>query len=137
MVDRDHNQLSLVRQCTLLEISRGSLYYQPTLPQTKDLELMSLMDRQYLKTPFYGSRRMKAWLQTQGYLVGRDRVRRLMRLMGLEAIYRHPNTSKPAPGHRIYPYLLKGLEVSRANPVWAAAITYIPMVRLTSSPFRR
>ncbi len=129
MVDRDHNQLSLVRQCTLLEISRGSLYYQPTLPQTKDLELMSLMDRQYLKTPFYGSRRMKAWLQTQGYLVGRDRVRRLMRLMGLEAIYRHPNTSKPAPGHRIYPYLLKGLEVSRANQVWAADITYIPMAR--------
>ena len=129
LTDREHNQLSLVRQCTLLDISRGSLYYQPTLPKTKDLEMMSLMDRQYLKTPFYGSRRMKAWLQTQGYLVGRDRVRRLMRLMGLEAIYRRPNTSKPAPGHRIYPYLLKGLEVSRANQVWAADITYIPMAR--------
>ena len=85
------------------------------------------MDRQYLKTPFYGSRKMKAWLMQQGYLVSRKRVRRLMRLMGLEAIYRRPNTSKPAPGHRIFPYLLKGVEVNRVDQVWAADITYIPM----------
>ena len=87
------------------------------------------MDRQYLKTPFYGSRKMKAWLLQQGYLVSRKRVRRLMRLMGLEAIYRRPNTSKPAPGHRIFPYLLKGVEVNRVDQVWAADITYIPMAK--------
>ena len=129
MIDREHNQLSLVRQCTLLEISRSSVYYQATPPKTEDLELMSLMDRQYLKTPFYGSRRMKAWLCGQGHQVGRGKVRRLMRLMGLEAIYRRPNTSKPAPEHRIYPYLLKGVEVNRVNQVWAADITYIPMAK--------
>ncbi len=112
MIDRQHDQLSLVRQCTLLDISRGSVYYQPTPARTEDLELMALMDRQYLKTPFYGSRRMKVWLCGQGHPVGRGKVRRLMRAMGLEAIYRRPNTSKPAPGHRIYPYLLKGLEVN-------------------------
>ena len=87
------------------------------------------MDRQYLKTPFYSSRKMKAWLLQQGYLVSRKRVRRLMRLMGLEAIYRRPNTSKPAPGHRIFPYLLKGVEVNRVDQVWAADITYIPMAK--------
>ena len=129
MIYREHKQLSLVRQCTLLEISRGSVYYQPTPARTEDLELMSLMDRQYLKTPFYGSRRMKVWLQGQGHQVNRKRVRRLMRLMGLEAIYRRPNTSKPAPEHRTYPYLLKGLEIKRANQVWAADITYIPMAQ--------
>ena len=97
--------------------------------RAEDLELMALMDRQYLKTPFYGSRKMKAWLLQQGYLVSRKRVRRLMRLMGLEAIYRRPNTSKPAPGHRIFPYLLKGVEVNRVDQVWAADITYIPMAK--------
>jgi putative transposase len=127
MIDREHNQLSLVRQCTLLRVSRASLYCQPTPPRTQDLELMALMDRQYLKTPFYGSRRMRAWLQGQGHSVGRGKVRRLMRLMGLEAIYRRPNTSKPTPEHRIYPYLLKGVEINRVNQVWSADITYIPM----------
>ena len=97
MIDRDSSQLSLIRQCTLLDISRASLYYQPTLPRTEDLDLMALMDRQYLKTPFYGSRRMKAWLRRQGHPVGRKKIRRMMRLMGLEAIYRRPNTSKPTP----------------------------------------
>jgi putative transposase len=87
------------------------------------------MDRQYLKTPFYGSRRMKAWLLGEGYLVSRSKVRRLMRLMGLEAIYRRPNTSKPAPGHRVYPYLLKGVDVNRVDQVWASDITYIPMAQ--------
>ena len=129
MIDRQHNQLSLVRQCTLLDISRGSVYYQPTPARTEDLELMALMDRQYLKTPFYGSRRMKVWLCGQGHPVGRGKVRRLMRAMGLEAIYRHPNTSKPAPEHRVYPYLLKGVDVNRVNQVWAADITYIPMAK--------
>ena len=129
MIDRDSSQLSLVRQCTLLDISRASLYYQPTLPRTEDLDLMALMDRQYLKTPFYGSRRMKAWLRGEGHPVGRKKIRRMMRLMGLEAIYRRPNTSKPTPEHRVYPYLLKGVKIYRVNQVWTADITYIPMAR--------
>ena len=112
MIDREHRKVSLARQCTLLDISRAWLYYQPTTPSAEDLELMALMDRQYLKTPFYGSRKMQAWLQGLGHPAGRNKVRRLMRLMGLEAIYRRPNTSKPAPGHRIYPYLLKGVEIN-------------------------
>ncbi len=127
MIDRDHRQLSLVRQCSLLNVSRASVYYRPVATKAEDLELMAQMDRQYLKTPFYGSRRMKAWLLREGYRVSRKRVRRLMRLMGLEAIYRRPSTSKPAPGHRIYPYLLKGVEVNRVDQVWASDITYIPM----------
>ena len=129
MIDRDHQQMSLVRQCTLLNVSRASLYYRPVPTKTEDLELMARMDHQYLKTPFYGSRKMKAWLMREGYLVSRKKVRRLMRLMGLEAIYRRPNTSKPAPGHRIYPYLLKGVEVNRVDQVWASDITYIPMAQ--------
>ena len=129
LIDREHHQLSLVRQCTLLDISRGSVYYQPTPTRTEDLELMSLMDRQYLKTPFYGSRRMKAWLRGQGHQVNRKRVRRLMQVMGLEVIYRRPNTSKPAPGHRVYPYLLKGVKIDRVNQAWSADITYIPMAK--------
>ena len=129
MIDRNHQHLSLVRQCTLLGVSRASVYYRPAPTREEDLELMALMDRQYLKTPFYGSRRMKAWLLGEGYLVSRKRVRRLMRLMGLEAIYRRPNTSKSAPGHRVYPYLLKGVEVNRVDQVWAADITYIPMAQ--------
>ena len=129
MIDRDHQQLSLVRQCILLDVSRASVYYRPVPTRAEDLELMALMDRQYWKTPFYGSRKLKAWLLQQGYLVSRKRVRRLMRLMGLEAIYRRPNFSKPASGHRIFPYLLKGVEVNRVDQVWAADITYIPMAK--------
>ncbi len=129
MIDRGHHQLSLVRQCALLDVSRASVYYRPVATRAEDLELMVLMDRQYLKTPFYGSRRMRAWLLGEGHQVNRKRVRRLMRLMGLEAIYRRPNTSRPAPGHRVYPYLLKRVEVNRVNQVWATDITYIPMTR--------
>jgi putative transposase len=129
MMDRQHPGLSLVRQCALLGISRSSLYYRPAAASAEDLELMALMDRQYLKTPFYGSRKMTAWLRAQGYRVNRKRVRRLMRVMGLEAIYRRPNTSKPAPGHQTYPYLLSGVEVNRVNQAWTADITYLPMAR--------
>jgi putative transposase len=129
MVDREHPELSLVRQCFLLGVSRSSLYYRPAPASAEDLELMALMDRQYLKTPFYGSRKMTAWLRAQGYQVNRKRVRRLMQVMGLEAIYRRPNTSKPAPDHKVYPYLLKGLEINRVNQVWTADITYLPMAR--------
>ena len=129
MVDRGHPGLSVVKQCRLLRLSRSSVYYRPAPTRPADLELMSGMDRQYLKTPYYGSRRMTAWLRTQGHLVNRKRVQRLMRAMGLEAIYRKPNTSKPAPEHRIYPYLLKGVTVDRVNQVWAADITYLRMSR--------
>ena len=129
MIDREHPELSLVRQCSLLGISRSSLYYQPAPARAEDLELMALLDRQYLKTPFYGSRKMTAWLRSQGYQVNRKRVRRLMQVMGLQAIYRRPNTSKSAPEHKVYPYLLKGLEINRVNQVWTADITYIPMAR--------
>jgi len=90
---------------------------------------MKLIDCQYLVTPFYGARRMSAWLKKQGHQVNRKRVRRLMRIMGLKAIYRLPRTSKPAPGHKIYPYLLSGMEITRPNQVWSADITYIPMAR--------
>jgi len=88
---------------------------------------MKLIDRQYLSTPFYGSRKMAAWLKSQGQNINRKRVRRLMQIMGLKALYRRPRLSKPGPGNKIYPYLLKGLKINRRNQVWAADITYIPM----------
>jgi putative transposase len=121
------NPLSRRRQCQLLGLSRAALYYHPVEVSAEELALMVLIDRQYLRTPFYGSRRMTAWLQTQGHHVNRKRVQRLMRLMGIEAIYQRPRTSRPAPEHRIYPYLLRGLMIERVNQVWAADITYIPM----------
>jgi putative transposase len=127
MIDREHPRLSLVRQCALLGLNRSSLYYRPTGVDEYDLELMVLIDRQYLETPFYGSRRMAAWLRAQGHRVNRKRVKRLMRLMGITAIYRPPNTSKPWRGHKVYPYLLRGVKVNRGNQVWGADITYIPM----------
>jgi putative transposase len=123
------NLLSLSRQCQLLGLSRAALYYRPAEVSGYELELMALIDRQYLRTPFYGSRRMTAWLGTQGHLVNRKRVQRLMGLMGLAAIYQRPHTSQPAPEHRTYPYLLRGLAIERVNQVWAADITYIPMAR--------
>ena len=129
MVDRRHPSLSIVRQCRLLDISRSGLYYQPVGISEEDLTLMKLIDRQYLATPFYGARKIAAWLKSQGHQVNRKRVRRLMQLMGLKAIYRHPKTSKPAPGHKIYPYLLGDMKITRPNQVWAADITYIPMAR--------
>ena len=129
MVDRQHPSLSVVRQCTLLDISRSGLYYQPTGISEEDLTLMKLIDRQYLVTPFYGARKIAAWLKSQGQRVNRKRVRRLMRTMGLKAIYRRPRTSQPAAGHKIYPYLLSGIKITRPNQVWAADITYIPMAR--------
>ena len=119
----------MVRQCALLSVSRSSLYYRPMETSQQDLFLMRELDRQYLKTPFYGSRRMKASLERQGTPVSRKRVQRLMRLMGLRAIYRRPRTSQPAPERRVYPYLLRDLAITRPNEVWAADITYLPMAR--------
>ena len=129
MVDHKHPSLSVARQCSLLDISRSGLYYQPVGISEQDLALMKLIDRQYLATPFYGARRMAAWLRSQHYKVNRKRVRRLMHIMGLAAIYRRPRTSVPAPGNKVYPYLLRGIEVTRPNQAWAADITYIPMER--------
>ena len=129
MVDREHPSLSMARQCVLLGVSRSGLYYRSRGISREDLALMQAMDRQYLETPFYGSRRMRAWLERQGMVVSRKRVQRLMRSMGLQAIYRQPRTSRPAPEHRVYPYLLRDLRITRANQVWAADITYLPMAR--------
>ena len=129
MVNRLDTTLSIVRQCKLLGISRSGLYYQPAGISGEDLTLMKLFDRQYLATPFYGTRRMAAWLKKEGHIVNRKHIRRLMRIMGLSAIYRRPRTSNPMTGHRVYPYLLRGMEITRPDQVWAADITYIPMAR--------
>ena len=129
LVDRQHGSLSIVRQCALMGVCRSSLYYRPKDTSQQDLSLMRELDRQYLETPFYGSRRMRASLERQGMPVSRKRVQRLMRLMGLRAIYRQPRTSQPAPERRVYPYLLRNLTITRANQVWAADITYLPMAR--------
>ena len=127
LISDDSTRLSLVRQCELVSISRSSYYYRPTGESALNLELMSKMDRQYLKTPWYGSRQLARHLRRQGYSVGRGRIRRLMRVMGLQAIYQKPRTSVSDIQHRVYPYLLRGLLINRPNQVWCADITYIPM----------
>ena len=129
MVDRELRSLSIARQCALLGVARSSLYYRPREASGEDLALMQAMDRQCLDTPFYGSRRMKVWLAREGRCVSRKRVQRLMRIMGLRAIYRSPRTSQPAPERRVYPYLLEKIRVARPNQAWAADITYLPMAR--------
>jgi putative transposase len=129
MVDREHALLSIVRQCELLSLNRSGLYYRAAETSNDDLKLMALIDHQYLQTPFYGARRMAIWLKERGLQVNRKHVRRLMRLMGIKAIYRKPKTSQPTRGHKVYPYLLNGLAITRPNQVWAADITYIPMTR--------
>jgi putative transposase len=122
-----HHRLSITRQCTLAGVSRSSFYYQGKGESPLNLKLMRLIDEQWLKTPFFGSRRMARYLQNEGYCVGRKRVRRLMAKMGIEAIYPRPRTSKPHPANTIYPYLLRGMVIDRPNQVWCADITYIPM----------
>ena len=129
MVDRKHPALSILRQCALLGISRSSVYYRLRGRSPEELALMKLMDQQYLATPFYGSRRMRVWLDRQGCRASRKRVQRLMRTTGLTAIYRRPRTTRPVPGHKSYPYLLGGMEITSPNQVWAADIIYIPMSR--------
>jgi putative transposase len=128
MIDPEAN-LSVMNQCQLLNISRSSFYYKPKPIKAEDLQLMRLIDEQYLKTPSWGSRSMRNHLRRLGYKVNRKKVQRLMRLMGLEAIYPKPKTSRPHPQHKVYPYLLRNLKIDRANQVWAADITYIPMSR--------
>lgn len=128
MIDKEHPNISLHRQCELLTIHRSGLYYQSKKTSKLNCELMRLMDEQYLRKPYYGVYRMWEWLKMdKGYKINLKRVRRLYRLMGLEAIGPKPNTSKPAPGHKVYPYLLRGLKVNHSNYVWATDITYVPM----------
>jgi putative transposase len=127
LVEPEHPDLSIRRQCELLGISRASWYYEPVGESEENLRLMRRIDEQYTRAPFYGSRRMAAWLQREGYQVNRKRVSRLMQLMGIEAVYPKPNLSRAEEGHKIYPYLLRGMEIERANQVWSTDITYIPM----------
>jgi putative transposase len=129
MIQRDPPGLSLSRQCEILSISRSSFYYAPKGESAENLALMRRIDELFLKYPFYGSRQMSRHLRRDGVRIGRHRVRRLMRLMGLDAIYQAPKTSTPHPAHRIYPYLLKGMAIDRPNQVWCADITYIPVQR--------
>jgi putative transposase len=128
LIDVGHAQLSLRRQCQLLGLVRSSFYYEPRPDSAEDLFLMRLLDELYTRYPFYGIRRMTAWLQQQGHIVNHKRVQRLLRLLGLMAIYPGPQLSAPAPGHRLYPYLLRGVKIERVNQVWSSDITY---VRLT------
>lgn len=129
MIERNHPTLSIGAQCRLLSISRSSFYYEPQGETEMNLALMRRIDEQFLETPFFGVRQMTWHLRNEGHPVNQKRVRRLMRLMGLMPIYQKPNTSRPAKGHKIWPYLLKGLRVDRPNQAWAADITYLPMRR--------
>lgn len=128
MIDRDH-ELPVSKQCAALGISRGSIYYEPAAVSASDLALMRRLDALHLEHPHAGSRMLKDLLAAEGSEVGRRHVRTLMERMGIEAVYRRPRTSIPAPGHKIFPYLLRGLTINRANQVWASDITYIPMER--------
>lgn len=129
MVEPNHHRLSIVRQCRLRGFSRSGFYYEGTGESGLNLTLMRLIDEQFLETPWYGRRQMTRHLRRHGYLVGGKRVRRLMRKMGLMAIYQKPRTSIPHPEHKVYPYLLRGLAIERPNQVWCADISYIPMRR--------
>ena len=128
LVERENPALPVSQQCRLLAVSRSSVYRRPAEVSEEDRVIMALIDRQYLARPYYGSRRMAAWLATQGHLVNRKRVQ-LMRLIGLVAIYQRPNTSKAAMAHKVYPYLLGGLAIERINQVWCSDVTYIPMAK--------
>lgn len=119
--------LSVSQQCELLELSRSSYYYEPATESATNLALMALIDREYTAHPFLGSRRMTTWLRGEGHEVNRKRVQRLMRLMGLEAVYPKPRLSLRGAGHKVYPYLLRGVAIERADQVWSTDITYIPM----------
>jgi putative transposase len=129
MIEREHAHLSIAAQCRLVSISRSSFYYAPVPETAETLALMAVIDAAFLDMPWYGSRQMARHLQRLGHPVGRRRVRRLMAKMGLSPIYQRPRTSDPHPEHRIYPYLLRDLEITRPNQVWCADITYLPMRR--------
>ena len=129
MIEREHASLSIAAQCQLVSISRSSFYYAPMPETAETLALMVMIDASFLDHPWYGSRQMARHLCRLGHAVGRRRVRRLMAKMGLAPIYQRPRTSDPHPEHRIYPYLLRDLEITRPGHVWCADITYLPMRR--------
>jgi putative transposase len=130
LVEKSNQELSISRQCALLGLCRSRLYYKPVGQENEDnLILMTELDKQYLKTPFYGIRRMTVHLRSLGHVVNHKRVKRLMRKIGIEAVYRKPNTSLPNKEHQIYPYLLKGMKITKSNQVWATDITYLPMAK--------
>lgn len=125
LIDKTHPEISINRQCELLQVSKGALYYQAKQIDSYTLCLMDLIDRQHTKTPFYGSRRLNAWLNLQGHQTNRKRVQRLMKLMGIEAIYPKPKLTRGNEDHKIYPYLLKGVKIENPDHVWSTDITYI------------
>ena len=127
LIEKDHPQLSAVRQCELLGVSRSGLYYQPVAESEENLRIMRTLDEQYLKTPFYGVERLLPLLEGLGYRINRKRLRRLMRLQGWQTLYPRPRTTKADPAAYKYPYLLKDLQVKTNNQVWAIDITYVPM----------
>jgi len=129
MIGAGRENMSITRQCQLLSISRSRLYYKKKGESALNLILMRVIDEQFLITPYYGSRQMARHLRRMGYCVSRKRMRRLMRLMGIKAIYQAPRTSTPHPEHVKYPYLLNGLDIQRSNQVWCTDITYIPIKR--------
>jgi putative transposase len=124
-VEPDDKAFSLRQQCALLGLNRSSLYYQACGESLENLELMRLLDEQYTRTPYYGVLKMEVYLRSLGHVVNTKRVRRLLRTMGLEAVYQKPNTSQPNPGHAVFPYLLRGLSIDRCDQVWSTDITYI------------
>jgi putative transposase len=128
MIDRDHD-LSVSRQAEALGVSRSAVYYKPRAMSAADLKIMRRIDELHLDYPFAGSRMLRDFLNREGASIGRRHVASLMKRMGISAIYRRPNTSKPAPGHKIYPYLLRGVKIERVDQVWATDITYVPMAR--------
>ena len=128
MIDKEH-ALPITKQCRILNISRSGVYYMPVPVSDKDRELMRTIDEIHLEEPYLGSRGIKSILKRKGYEVGRIHVRTLMRKMGIEALYKKPRLSKPHPGHKVYPYLLRGLDITEANSVWCSDITYIPMAK--------
>nr|WP_287410679.1 IS3 family transposase [Pseudodesulfovibrio sp.] len=129
IVDSGYPSFSIRRQCKVLQLQRSTYYYQPIGESPLNLELMRKIDELFMELPFFGSRQMRNILRDTGYSVGRERVRRLMRKMGLMAVYQKPRTSQPHPGHKVYPYLLRNLPITKPNQVWCTDITYIPMKR--------
>jgi putative transposase len=125
LIEAAHPQISIARQCDLVGLPRSTYYYHTQGESAENLTLMRLLDQQYTDTPYYGIRRMTAWLRSQGYAVNHKRVARLLHTMGLETIYPKPRLSQPHPAHRVYPYLLRGVPITRVNQVWSTDITYI------------
>ena len=127
LIEPDHAHLSIRRQCRLLDLNRASYYYQPARETAENLLFMRLIDEEYMRHPFLGSRRMTEYLCRQGYVVNRKRIQRLMRIMGIEALYPKPKLSKAHPEHKVYPYLLRDVAITAPNQVWSTDITYVPM----------